>query len=90
MFLMSKRQIASSSIVSRVLEKDVFHGDQIKVGVYKVTMKFVLLLDTPLPSPNHHDDPPQLFLAQVKNQFAFWGAMNIRKAKFSSHILKVM
>jgi hypothetical protein len=55
-----------------------------------VTIKKELLPNTPLPFPNHHDDPPQLFLAQMKNQFALWGAMNMHKTKFSSHILGVM
>jgi hypothetical protein len=87
---MNKRQIASSGVMFGVLEKDVFHGDQIKVGGYKVALKFVLLPNTPLPFPNHHYDPPQLSLMQVKNQFALWGAMNMSKAKFSSHILGAM
>ncbi len=60
------------------------------MGIYKVTIKKELLPNTPLPFPNHHDDPPQLFLAQMKNQFALWGAMNMHKTKFSSHILGVM
>jgi hypothetical protein len=42
-----------------------------------------------LPFFNHNDDPPQLCLNQVKNQFALWGAINMRITKFSCHILQV-
>jgi len=68
----------------------VFHGDHIKQGVYKVTIKFVLLPNTPLPFSNHHDDPPQLCLTQVKNQFALWGIRYMCQSKFSFHLVGVM
>jgi hypothetical protein len=49
----------------------------------------MLLLKAPLPFPNHNHDPPQLCLNQVKNQFALWGAVNMRRTKFFSHILQL-
>jgi hypothetical protein len=64
---MNKRQIASSAIVFGLLGKDIFHGAQIKDGVYKVELKFVLLPEAFLPFPNHNDDPPQLCLNQVNS-----------------------
>ncbi len=89
MFLMSENQIVGSGIVSGLPGKDVFHGDHIRQGVI-FTVKFVLLPDTPLPFPNHHDDPPRLCLTQVRNQFALWGFRYMRQSKFSSHLLGVM
>lgn len=90
MFVMSNTQIAGSAIVFGLLGKYMYHGAQIQQVVYKVDVKFVLMLETPLPFPNHHDDQSQEFLAQVKNQFILWGAINMCKAKFSFHILRMM
>jgi hypothetical protein len=66
------------------------YGAQIRQGVYKVDVKFVLMPKTPLTFPNHYDDPSQEFLTHVKKQFTLWGVINMCKAKFSSHILRVM
>jgi hypothetical protein len=90
MFLMMNTQIVGSAVVFGLPRKYMYHGAQISQGVYKVDAKFVLMLETPLPFPNHHDDPSQEFLAHVKNQFTLWGAINMCKAKFYSHILRVM
>lgn len=60
MFLMNKRQLVGSVVVFGILGKDIFHGAQIRDNVYKVEVKFILLLEAPLPFPNHNDDPPQL------------------------------
>ncbi len=49
-----------SVVVFGLLGKDIFHGAQIRDNVYKVEVKFILLLEAPLPFPNHNDDPPQL------------------------------
>jgi hypothetical protein len=57
----------------------MYHGAQIRQGVCKVEVKFVLMLETTLPFPNHHDDPPQEFLMQMKNQFTLWVAVNMCK-----------
>jgi hypothetical protein len=35
-FLINKKQIASSGIMSKVPKKYVFHGDRIMVGIYDV------------------------------------------------------
>jgi hypothetical protein len=43
-FLMNKRQIVGSVIVFGLLGKDILHGAQIRDGVYKVEVKFMLLL----------------------------------------------
>jgi hypothetical protein len=50
----------------------MFHGVEIKEGMYTVEVKFVLIPKAPLPFPKHGDDLPQLCLKQVKNQFALW------------------
>jgi hypothetical protein len=55
---MNKRQIASNAIIYGLLRIDMYLGVQIRQGVYKVEVKLVLILETALPFPNHHDDPP--------------------------------
>jgi hypothetical protein len=70
---MNKRQIAGSAIVFGLPKKDMFHWVEIKEGVYKVEMKFVLIPRAPLPFPHHGDDSLQLCLKQMINQFALWG-----------------
>jgi hypothetical protein len=67
----------------------MYHGAQIRQGVCKVEVKFVLMPKTTLPFPNHHDDPPQEFLVQVKNQFTLWADVMCR-IKFFSHTLRVL
>jgi hypothetical protein len=87
---MNKRQIASTVVFYGLLGKDMYHGAQIRQGVYKVEVKFVLMLEITLPFLNHHDDPPQEFLVQMKNQFTLWVVVNMCKAKFFSHALRVL
>jgi hypothetical protein len=87
---MNNTQIVGSAVIFGLLGKHMYHGAQIRQGMYKVDVKFVLMLETPLLFPNHHDDPSQKFLAHVKNQFTLWGVINMCKTKFSSHILTVV
>lgn len=67
MFLLNKRQIAGSAIVFGPPKKDMFHGVEIKEGVYKVEMKFVLIPRAPLPFLDYGDDSLQLCVKQVRN-----------------------
>ncbi len=54
---MSNTQIAGSVVAFGLLRKYMYHGAQIGQGVYKVDVKFMLMLETPLLFPKHHDDP---------------------------------
>jgi hypothetical protein len=47
---------------------DSFHGTHFDDGLYKLEVRGLMLLDAPLPFPNHKDDLPQLELKQVQGQ----------------------
>ncbi len=69
---------AASAVVYKV-PGDSFHGTQIDNGLYKVEVRGLMLLDVPLPFPNHKDDPPQLELKQVQGQITLWSSAIMQK-----------
>jgi hypothetical protein len=68
----------ASAVVYRV-PGDLFHGTQIDDGLYKVEVYGLMLLDVPLPFPNHKDDSPQLELKQVQGRITLWNSAMMRK-----------
>ncbi len=69
---------AASAVVYKV-PGDSFHGTQIDNGLYKVEVRGSMLLDVPLPFPNHKDDPPQLELKQVQGRITLWNSAMMQK-----------
>ncbi len=77
---MKGHNIATSVVVVNVAGTNLFHGANIQYGVYKVEVPEVMLLDSPLPFPNHNDKLAQLFLKHVKVQFTLCEGVHMWKA----------
>ncbi len=77
---MKGHNIASSVVVVNVVGKDLFHGENIQDGQYKVEVREVMLPNAPLPFPNHNDEHAQLLLKHVKVQFTLGECVHMWKA----------
>jgi hypothetical protein len=71
-FLLHKHQVATCSIVCKVLRKYLFNGVKIVDNVYKVEMCGLVLPNAPLLFPNLKDVLAQLLLKQVQCQSTLW------------------
>jgi hypothetical protein len=79
-WLLKGHNIAANVVVVGVVGTNLFHGANIQDGVYKVEVRGVMLVDTPLPFPNHNDEPVQLLLKHVKAWFTLWEGVHMWKA----------